>query len=85
MSTTTSSLPRPPVIVTTIQTLATAAAEASITAVQGLAFWATILLPLVISATLLTDIVTSSPHLVGGLFVSNVVCAVGGQSYSPRR
>ncbi|WP_135305947.1 hypothetical protein [Haloarcula amylovorans] len=85
MSTASSSLPRPPAIITIVQSVAAATIKALVTAIQGLAFWATILLPIVISMTLLTGVVASSPHFVSGLFVLNVVCAVFGQNYSPGR
>ncbi|MBV0926158.1 hypothetical protein KTS45_18280 [Halomicroarcula limicola] len=85
MSTASSSLPRPPAIITVVQSAAVTAIEALVTTVRGLAFWAAILLPIVISATLLAGVVASSPHFVGSLFVLNVVCAVFGQNYSPGR
>lgn len=52
-------------------------------AVRGVAFWATIPMPLVVVATLLTGFVATSPLLVAGLVVLNVLCAVIGQPYSP--
>ena len=54
-------------------------------AVSGLAFWASIPLPLVILATLVTGAVTAAPLLVTGLVVLNVCCAAVGHTYSPGR
>jgi len=55
------------------------------TAVSGVAFWASIPLPLCIAAALLTGAVESAPFLVLGLVVLNVCCAALGQPYSPNR
>ena len=54
-------------------------------AVRGLAFWATIPLPLVVVATLLTGVVSSAPQLVAGLVCLNVCCAVVGHTHAPDR
>lgn len=51
---------------------------------SGAAFWASIPLPLVILAALVTGVVNTAPLLVGGLVLLNVCCAVLGHTYSPR-
>lgn len=61
------------------------AIDACRTAVAGAAFWASIPLPLVILATLVTGAVTTAPLLVVGLVLLNVLCAAIGHTYSPNR
>ncbi|KAA9396575.1 hypothetical protein Har1130_18190 [Haloarcula sp. CBA1130] len=57
--------------------------ETIVAVFQGVAFWASIPLPLVIAATLATNVVAAQPLLVSGLVVLNIVCAVLGHNYSP--
>jgi len=54
-------------------------------AISGAAFWASIPLPLVILAVLLSGVATTAPGALVGLVVLNVGCAVLGHSYSPPR
>lgn len=68
---------------TGVRTRLSGAVSVACTAVRGVAFWTTILLPLVIVGTLLTGVLAAAPLFVAGLVVLNVVCAVLGQSYSP--
>ncbi|MDS0261289.1 hypothetical protein NDI56_17965 [Haloarcula sp. S1CR25-12] len=55
------------------------------TALCGAAFWASIPLPLVIAAALVSGAVTAAPLLVVGLVLLNVCCAALGHTYSPKR
>lgn len=81
MSTAESSLPRPSALATARSLLSTLR-QSAIAAVRGVAFWATIPLPLVIVGTLVTGTAASTPLLVVGLLLLNVVCAVVGQRHS---
>ena len=81
MSTFDPSIPRLPARETNVS----AVADSFRTAVSGVAFWASIPLPLVILATLATGVVMTAPLLVVGLVVVNVVCAALGHTYSPNR
>lgn len=54
-------------------------------AVSGAAFWASIPLPLVIVAVLLSGVATAAPAALVGLVVLNVCCAALGHSYTPTR
>jgi hypothetical protein len=83
MSTVDPSTLRLPATDTSVTARLSDAGAHAVTAVQGVAFWATIPLPLVIVATLLTGTVASAPVLVVGLVLLNVVCAVLGHTYSP--
>ncbi|WP_262177225.1 hypothetical protein [Haloarcula laminariae] len=55
------------------------------TAVSGAAFWASIPLPLVILAALLSGVATAAPLVLVALVVLNVCCAAIGHSYTPTR
>jgi len=55
------------------------------TAISGAAFWASIPLPLVILAALVSGIATAAPAALVGLVFLNVGCAVLGHTYTPRR
>lgn len=55
------------------------------TAVSGVAFWATIPLPLVILALLLSGAATAAPVALVGLVLLNVCCAALGHTYTPTR
>lgn len=55
------------------------------TAISGAAFWASIPLPLVILATLLSGLATAVPMALVALVVLNVCCAALGHSYTPSR
>ena len=79
MSTLDPSIPRPPAPNTDPR----AVAASFRTAVSGAAFWASIPLPLVILAMLVTGAVMTAPLLVVGLVIVNVVCAALGHTYSP--
>lgn len=78
MSTLDPSIPRPPAPNTDPGTVVATCRQA----VAGAAFWASIPLPLVIAATLVTGAVTTAPLLVVGLVLLNVCCAALGQFYS---
>ncbi|MDS0284630.1 hypothetical protein [Haloarcula onubensis] len=54
-------------------------------ALSGAAFWASIPLPLVILAVLLSGVATAAPAVLVGLVVLNVCCAALGHSYTPTR
>lgn len=56
-----------------------------VTAIRGLAFWATILLPLVVLAMLISGTVTAAPAMVVGLVLMNVCCVALGHSYNQPR
>lgn len=81
MSTLDPSTPRLPARETHVKSLYNGAR----TAVSGAAFWASIPLPLVIVAVLLSGAVTAAPALLVGLVALNVCCAALGHSYSPTR
>jgi hypothetical protein len=83
MSTADPSIPRPPAVASTLQALLATIVETIVSLFQGIAFWATIPLPLVIAGTLATNVVATRPLLVGGLVVLNIVCAALGHNYSP--
>jgi hypothetical protein len=83
MSTADPSIPRPPAVASRIQALLATFVETIVAVFRGVAFWATIPLPLIIAGTLATDVVTTEPLLVGGLVVLNVLCAALGHNYSP--
>ncbi|WP_151099618.1 MULTISPECIES: hypothetical protein [unclassified Haloarcula] len=83
MSTSDLSLPRPPAAESNVQSLVAMIVETIVAVFQGVAFWASIPLPLVIAATLATNVVAAQPLLVSGLVVLNIVCAVLGHNYSP--
>ena len=53
------------------------------TAVSGAAFWASIPLPLVILAVLLSGAATAAPLALVGLVLLNVCCAALGHTYTP--
>jgi len=55
------------------------------TVLSGAAFWASIPLPLVIFAALLSGVATSVPLALVGLVLLNVCCAALGHSYTPTR
>jgi hypothetical protein len=61
----------------------TAVVDSCRTALRGVAFWASIPLPLVIAAAILSGAVTAAPLLVLGLVLLNVCCAALGHTYSP--
>lgn len=79
MSTLDPSIPRSPASTTDSATLAGTAR----TVVSGVAFWATIPLPLVVLAALLSGVATASPLVLVGLVLLNVCCAALGHSYTP--
>ncbi|MBX0288427.1 hypothetical protein [Haloarcula salinisoli] len=54
-------------------------------AVSGAAFWASIPLPLVIVAVLLSGTATATPMVFVGLVVLNACCAAIGHTYTPAR
>jgi len=54
-----------------------------LTLVRATAFWATILLPLVVLTALITDTVTTAPYLVGVLVCLNIGCIIFGHDYRP--
>ncbi|MFC6974618.1 hypothetical protein ACFQL1_07870 [Halomicroarcula sp. GCM10025709] len=83
MSTADPSIPRPPAVASSLQALLTTIVGAVVSVFRGVAFWATIPLPLVIAGTLATNVVATEPFLVGGLVVLNVLCAALGHNYSP--
>lgn len=83
MSTADPSIPRPPAVASTLQALLATVVETIVSLCQGIAFWATIPLPLVIAGALVTNVVATRPFLVGGLVVLNIVCAALGHNYSP--
>ena len=83
MSTSDLSLPRPPAAGSNVQSLVAMIVETIVAVFQGVAFWASIPLPLVIAGTLATNVVAAQPLLVSGLVVLNIVCAVLGHNYSP--
>ncbi|WP_284011750.1 MULTISPECIES: hypothetical protein [Haloarcula] len=83
MSTADPSIPRPPAVASNLQELLATVVETIVSVFQGIAFWATIPLPLVIAGTLATNVVATRPLLVGGLVVLNIVCAALGHNYSP--
>ena len=83
MSTSDLSLPRPPAAESNVQSLVAMIVETIVAVFQGVAFWASIPLPLVIAGTLATNVVAAQPLLVSGLVVLNIVCAVLGHNYSP--
>ncbi|MFC7076173.1 hypothetical protein [Haloarcula halophila] len=84
MSTADPSIPRPPAVASNLQALLATVVETIVSLFQGIAFWATIPLPLVIAGTLATNVVATRPLLVGGLVVLNIVCAALGHNYSPK-
>ncbi|MFC7078444.1 hypothetical protein [Haloarcula halophila] len=83
MSTADPSIPRLPAGASNLQALLATVVETLLSVFRGLAFWATIPLPLVIAGTLATNVVATRPLLVGSLVVLNVVCAALGHSHSP--
>lgn len=83
MSTSDLSIPRPPAAESNVQSLVAMVVKAIVSVFQGVAFWASIPLPIVIAGTLATDVVAAQPLLVSGLVVLNIVCAVLGHNYSP--
>ncbi|NLV08284.1 hypothetical protein GOC83_19385 [Haloarcula rubripromontorii] len=83
MSTSDLSIPRPPATESNVQSLLAMAVETIVSVFQGVAFWASIPLPLVIAGTLATNVVAAQPLLVGGLVVLNIACAILGHNYSP--
>ncbi|MFC6976587.1 hypothetical protein ACFQL1_20855 [Halomicroarcula sp. GCM10025709] len=72
-----------PAVASNLQALLATIVETIVSVCQGIAFWATIPLPLIIAGTLATNVVTSQPLLVGGLVVLNIVCAALGHNHSP--
>ena len=84
MSTADPSTPHLPTAVDPLHSLVASTINASISALQGLAFWATIPLPLAILGSLVTGLVSSMPHLVGALVVLNILCAAVGHRHSPQ-
>jgi hypothetical protein len=83
MSTADPSIPRPPAVASNVQALLATFVETIVSLFRGVAFWATIPLPLVIAGTLATDVVAARPLLVGGLVVLNILCAALGHNHSP--
>ncbi|MGB9934076.1 hypothetical protein [Haloarcula amylolytica] len=83
MSTSDFSIPRPPAAESNLQSLLAMVVETILSVFQGVAFWASIPLPVVIAGTLATNVVAAEPLLVSGLVVLNIVCAVLGHNYSP--
>lgn len=83
MSTSDLSIPRPPAAESNLQSLLAMVVETILSVFQGVAFWASIPLPVVIAGTLATNVVAAEPMLVSGLVVLNIVCAVLGHNYSP--
>lgn len=79
MSTLDPSTPRLPRQPTDIDTLLASAR----TAISGAAFWASIPLPLVILAVLLSGAATTAPLALVGLVLLNVCCATLGHTYTP--
>ncbi|MBX0295891.1 hypothetical protein [Haloarcula nitratireducens] len=67
----------------TLRTVGAVTVDACATLVRGVAFWATIPLPVLIASTLVTGFVASSPRSVVALVALNVVCAVVGRNHSP--
>lgn len=55
------------------------------TAISGAAFWASIPLPLVILAALVSGLATAAPAAFVGIVLLNVCCAALGHSYTPTR
>ena len=84
MSTADPSTPHLSTTVDPLYSLVASTINASISALQGLAFWATIPLPLAILGTFVTGLVSSMPHLTGALVVMNVLCAAVGHRHSPQ-
>ena len=80
MSTADPSTPHLPAAVDPLHSLVASTINASISALQGLAFWATIPLPLAILGALVTGLVSLMPHLV----VLNILCAAVGHRHSPQ-
>ncbi|MBV0925592.1 hypothetical protein KTS45_15405 [Halomicroarcula limicola] len=66
-----------------LRTVGTVTAGVCTALVRGIAFWGTILLPVLIASTLVTGFVASSPRSVVALVALNVVCAVVGRNHSP--
>jgi len=83
MSTSDLSIPRPPAAESNVQSLLAMVVETILSVFQGVAFWASIPLPVVIAGTLATNVVAAQPLLVSGLVVLNIVCAIFGHNYSP--
>jgi len=54
-------------------------------AILGVAFWASIPLPLAIVAVLLSGTATATPMVFVGLVLLNACCAAIGHSYTPTR
>ena len=81
MSTLDPSIPRLPTGTTEIDALVSACRRA----IRGLAFWASIPLPLVILAVLLSGRATAAPTVLVGLVALNVCCAALGHSHTPTR
>jgi len=55
------------------------------TVVTGAAFWASIPLPLVVLAALLSGVATAAPLAFVGLVLVNVCCAALGHTYTPAK
>lgn len=83
MATSDLSIPRPPAAESNVQSLLAMVVETIVSVFQGVAFWASIPLPLVIAGTLASNVVAAQPLLVSGLVVLNIVCAIFGHNYSP--
>ncbi|MDT3435739.1 hypothetical protein [Haloarcula sp. 1CSR25-25] len=83
MATSDLSIPRPPAAESNVQSLFAMVVETIVSVFQGVAFWASIPLPLVIAGTLASNVVAAQPLLVSGLVVLNIVCAIFGHNYSP--
>ncbi|WP_324759841.1 hypothetical protein [Haloarcula montana] len=83
MSTADPSIPRPPAVASSLQALLATVIATVVSVFRGVAFWATIPLPLVIAGTLATDVVATDPLLVGALVALNVICVALGHNYSP--
>ncbi|WP_324664609.1 hypothetical protein [Haloarcula sediminis] len=81
MSTLDPSTPRLPARATDIDALLGTAR----TAISGAAFWASIPLPLVILAALLSGVAATTPMALVALVALNVCCAALGHSYTPAR
>lgn len=68
----------------TPRSLPATAVNRLVTAIQGLCFWATIVLPLVITSAIVTGHIATAPNAVSSLVPVTFVCALCSRSYSPR-
>ena len=55
-----------------------------LTMFQAVSFWATVVLPLVLTVAVATGAIAAAPKLVSELIPVTVACALCSRSYSPR-